>query len=82
MPDTGNGKVTELAKFGTPYGREILLQDVTHESGMNLLRLRIREGSRFTILDVDAGTAAMLGKSMIDWSKLAMQLKNLGSDID
>jgi len=37
-------------------GQEIELQDLEHEGGgMHLLRIRIREGKRFTIFDVDPG---------------------------
>jgi hypothetical protein len=32
------------------------------------MRLRIREGSRFTILDIDAPTARTWGEQMLAWS--------------
>ncbi len=50
--------VTELETFQAPYGREVRLQDVEYESGMRLLRVTIREGRRFTTLELDAATAA------------------------
>ena len=55
--------VAPLAEIAAPYGREVVLQDVTHESGMRMLRLRIREGHRFTIMDLDADTATLLAES-------------------
>lgn len=61
--------VTPLDKFAAPYGREVILQDVEHESGMRLLRIRIREGNRFTIMDVDAETAARWGNAMTGWAR-------------
>ncbi|MAF48235.1 MAG: hypothetical protein QGH73_15470 [Rhodospirillales bacterium] len=60
--------VKDLAELEAPYGRQVLLQDVVHESGLKLLRIRIREGSRFTILDVDAPTAKSWGEEMLAWA--------------
>jgi hypothetical protein len=33
-----------------------------------MLRTRIREGSRFTIFDIDPVTAAQWGKALCDWA--------------
>jgi len=60
--------VTDLARIAAPYNRHVLLQDVAHDSGMRILRLRIREGRRFTILDIDAETARLWGGAMVDWA--------------
>jgi hypothetical protein len=51
-----------------PYGREIRLEDIAYESGMRLLRATIREGRRFTILEIDARSARDWGQAMIDWA--------------
>jgi hypothetical protein len=65
-----NGEtVTRLERIEAPYGRELELHEVLYESGMKLLRLRIREGRRFTILDLDASSAAQLGGTMSAWAK-------------
>lgn len=63
--------LTRLEKFTAPYGREIILEDVQHESGMRMLRMRIREGSRFTILDLDPDTASHWGAAMSAWAENA-----------
>ena len=60
--------VTDIERIDAPYRRQILLQHVVHESGLKLMRLRIREGSRFTILDIDAPTARTWGEQMLAWS--------------
>jgi hypothetical protein len=60
--------VTRLERFDAPYGREVELQEVLFEGGMKLLRLRIREGKRFTIMDLDPATAAHWGRVMGDWA--------------
>ena len=62
-------KVTRLERFQAPYGREVTLDDVVHESGMKMLRLTIREGRRFTIFDLDAQTAAHFGAGLAKWSE-------------
>jgi len=61
-------KVTRIERFPAPYGREITLDNVVHESGMRLLRVTVREGRRFTIFDLDAATAAHWGAALADWS--------------
>ncbi len=57
-----------LDTIAAPYGREIWLAEVDFESGMRLLRITIREGSRYTILDLDAATARHWAQSMGDWA--------------
>jgi hypothetical protein len=66
-------EIREVARLEAPYGRQVLLQDVVHESGLKLLRIRIREGSRFTILDVDAPTAKSWGEEMLAWAEAAAE---------
>ncbi len=61
----------ELSRIEAPYGREIIIQSVTHESGMEMLRVRIKEGSRFTILDIDQETAQKWGKVFLSWIETA-----------
>ncbi|MDX2289453.1 MAG: hypothetical protein NW217_11610 [Hyphomicrobiaceae bacterium] len=58
---------TDLQRFDAPYRREILLQEASFESGMRLIRLRIREGHRFTLLDLDAPTARAVAAAMVVW---------------
>jgi hypothetical protein len=60
--------VTPLERFQAPYGREVELLEVLYESGMRLLRVRIREGRRFTILDLDPSTAAQWANAMSAWA--------------
>jgi len=61
--------VTRLERFQAPYGREVTLDDVVHESGMKMLRITVREGRRFTIFDLDAPTAAHFGSGLLNWSE-------------
>lgn len=61
--------VTEFDRFPAPWNREVTLQEVRHESGLAMLRVRIREGKRFTVMDVDTETAARWGAAMADWAR-------------
>lgn len=61
--------VSELDRFAAPWNREVTLQDVRHESGLAMLRIRIREGKRFTVMDVDVETAARWGQAMAEWAR-------------
>lgn len=63
--------VKRLERFKAPYGREITLDDVEHESGMKLLRITVREGRRFTIFDLDAPTATHWATSLASWAEQA-----------
>lgn len=63
-------QTSELASFKVPLGgQQIELQQIDHiEGGMSLLRIRIREGKRFTIFDVDPGTAREWAAAMQGWA--------------
>lgn len=62
--------VTTLATIAAPWGREVTLQSVDHDSGLKMMRVRIREGrARFTILDLDAATARAWAEAMQAWAR-------------
>lgn len=63
--------ITELDKMTVPLGgQQIELQQIDHaEDGMSLLRVRIREGKRFTIFDIDPATATRWAASMQHWAE-------------
>lgn len=63
--------ITELDKMTVPLGgQQIELQQIDHaEDGMSLLRVRIREGKRFTIFDIDPATATRWAASMQRWAE-------------
>jgi len=62
--------LTPLARITVPLGGQLLeLQEVVHgEGALPLLRVRIREGKRFTVLDIDAGSARRWGEAMLAWA--------------
>ncbi|MCC2096480.1 MAG: hypothetical protein KDJ29_06290 [Hyphomicrobiales bacterium] len=61
-------KKTPLALIEAPYSRDIRIEEVRYESGMTLMRLTIREGRRYTILEIDPPTAAKWSQVMAGWA--------------
>jgi hypothetical protein len=64
-------RVTPLHKLRVPLGgQEVELQQIDFEAGgMSLLRTRIREGSRFTVFDIDPQTAEAWGQALLHWAQ-------------
>ena len=58
-----------IANVTVPWGgQQIELQQLRFAAGgPPLLRVRIREGRRFTIFDIDAASAQHWGRVMADW---------------
>jgi hypothetical protein len=51
-------------------GQEIVLDEIIHDGGgMKMLRVRIRERSRFTVFDIDPMTAMRWGAAMVRWGE-------------
>ncbi len=71
-------KTHELLKIKVPLGsQEIELHQIDHvEGGMSLLRVRIREGRRFTIFDIDPATAQQWAVAMQHWADSQAQNAN------
>lgn len=63
-------RVTALTRLRAPLGgQEIELQQIEFDGGgLPLLRTRIREGSRFTVFDIDPVTAAAWGRALLAWA--------------
>lgn len=64
-------QLTELETLDVPLGgQQLALQEIVHAEGaMPMLRLRIREGKRFTVLDFDPLTARRLAEAMQRWAE-------------
>nr|AFI78389.1 hypothetical protein ws101A12_0021 [uncultured bacterium ws101A12] len=58
--------LTDIATLDLPYRRKATLREVRFESGMRLVRLVLREGTRITQVDLDNETAQKLGSLLID----------------
>jgi len=59
-----------IDEFATPFAKNIELLEVEFEDDVRMLRVRIREGSRFTILDLDPVTAKRWGEGLGVWAAL------------
>jgi hypothetical protein len=59
--------IIDLETFNAPWNKTVTLQEIAYEGGMKMLRLRIKEGKRFTDLELDAQTLEHLNASLTDW---------------
>ncbi len=60
MDETGDAEVVDVGRTDAPWGKDLLVQAIRYRSGMRIARLRIREGRRFTVLDLDEATTRWL----------------------
>ena len=61
-----------LKKLKAPLGGEVELLELDYDGGAKLLRVRIRQGSRFTDLDLDPDTAKIWASTMAGWASLSL----------
>ena len=61
-------RVSHRAEFELPFGRKAILKNVEFDSGLDLLRLTLRENRRFTLIDLDSDSAEQLGKELLSWA--------------
>jgi len=61
--------VTEVAAIEAPYGKQIVMQNVAYENGTRILRMRIREGNRFTVMDLSQDTVSQLSNVLSSWKE-------------
>lgn len=61
----------DVDAFAAPWGKNVTVQKVEYEGGLVLLRIRIKEGSRFTLLDLDPAGAKRLAQILSTWAEEA-----------
>lgn len=61
--------IVPVARLRVPLGGQLIELQHVDVAGMAMLRIRIREGSRFTVFDIDAQTAAEWGFAMQAWAR-------------
>ncbi len=61
--------VTDITEIELPFGRRAILKNVAFEGGLNMLRLTLREGRRFTIMDIDQKGAQDFGEQLVRWAE-------------
>ena len=62
-------KTQELDRFPAPFNKDISLSEIIYENGFPMLKIQIREGRRFTTLELDPATAEHWGQAMSDWAQ-------------
>ncbi len=60
-------RVTDLQEIETPWGKFVRFQELELPDGTIMLRLRIREGRRFTDLELTREVAGDLGRVLNEW---------------
>lgn len=60
-----------IASLTVPLGgQRIEMHQIEFEAGgLSMLRVRIREGSRFTVFDIDPATAVAWGDALQAWGR-------------
>lgn len=58
-----------MDQFTAPFGEEIEIRQIIHDSGVPLLRVIIRDGGKYTKLELDPATAHQWGKVMKTWAE-------------
>ncbi len=61
--------ITDVADMMLPFKKHVTLQDVDYGNGTHMLRFRIRELRRFTIMNIDPASAKQLGEELVAWAK-------------
>ncbi|MDX1810365.1 MAG: hypothetical protein R3240_00335 [Gammaproteobacteria bacterium] len=62
-------EIESIEKTQAPYGKEVEFQTITYDNGFQMLRLRIREGKRFTMVDLDPNTAKDWLRIISHWAE-------------
>lgn len=61
--------IDEIDEFEAPWGKKVVVREIEYGGGLRMLQLRIQEGSRFTIMELDAATATRLGEAILPWAE-------------
>ncbi|MDH5188528.1 MAG: hypothetical protein OEW37_06170 [Rhodospirillaceae bacterium] len=67
--NAGHQSVTDIEEINAPWNKLLTVQEAIYEGGFKMVRLRIKEGKRFTDLELDSATAANLAELLQKWAK-------------
>lgn len=65
----GHQSVTDIDVINAPWNKLLTVQEAVYEGGFKMVRLRIKEGKRFTDLELDSETAIKLAELLQKWAK-------------
>lgn len=58
-----------MEQFTAPFGEVIELRQVLHDTGVRLLRVVIRDGDKYTVVELDPASAFQWGDTMRRWAE-------------
>lgn len=61
--------IEQVEVVNAPWGKELTVSEATYEGGFKMLHIRIKEGKRFTDLELDAETAEHMANLIGGWAK-------------
>ena len=64
----GIEKTETLGELELPWAKQASIQEITYEGGMAMLRVRIKEGRRFTDVEMMPDDAAKLADLLSGWA--------------
>ncbi|ROR32178.1 DUF6967 family protein [Inmirania thermothiophila] len=62
-------EIRDLGRLQAPYGREVQVRELVYDNGFRMLRLIIREGRRFTTVDLDPVSARAWAALLQRWTE-------------
>lgn len=60
-------KIDDIKVIDAPFSKQITFQKVEYENGFQFIRMRIKEGKRFTMIDLDVNTATDCADTIQTW---------------
>ena len=60
--------IEQIEVVNAPWNKELTISEATYEGGFKMLHVRIKEGKRFTDLELDPVTARHLGDLIGAWA--------------
>lgn len=61
--------IEQIEVVNAPWHKELTISQANYEGGFKMLHIRIKEGKRFTDLELDHITAAHMAKLIGDWAE-------------
>lgn len=65
----GHKTMDPIEVVNAPWNKELTVSEATYDGDFKMLHVRIKEGKRFTDLELDHVTAAHLGEMIVDWAR-------------
>lgn len=66
--NSGYESITDIEIVQAPWNKQVTVQEAVYEGGFKMVRLRIKEGKRYTDLELDSATAQTLANLLGGWA--------------